>query len=407
MTEQEGYLNSILPDTAANMSKTNISKTHRSLHSMDFEPFHVEETGTPGMTVDVYGGRFFIGDTYTEFSLDGNLDVTTTASGTFTAPTVNPKIDLLYYDVIAGTLGITAGAEGASPAQPTMPDPRDQIPVALIYHRVGSTSIKNTDDSTNSYIMGRNIRPFLNIDSFQNNFKKGADIASAAALAPGSDGNAFDVTGTTGPITSINSLGAGTLISLRFDSTPTLTHHATNLDLGGSDITVAAGQILTLQEYASGDWRLVSSSVSLPAVNMTKFSARGSSTVNNVTGDGTVHVIVYGTERFDIGSNFDSSTGIFTAPITGKYDFSGMVQIQGIEVASGLINSLLVTSNFSYDIWLHKQTWAAGDKSSIGFSVLADMDAGDTAFVNIAVNSGTKAIDLLGAQNHFQGKLVI
>jgi len=163
MSEQEGYLNSILPDTAANLSKTNISKTHRSLHSMDFEVFHCEETGTPGMTVDVYGGRFYEGGTYKEFSLDGNLDVTTTASGTFSAPSGNPKIDLLYYDTATNALAITAGAEGASPVAPTMPDPAKKIPVALIYHRVGSTSIKNTDDSTNSYIMGRNIRPFLNI----------------------------------------------------------------------------------------------------------------------------------------------------------------------------------------------------------------------------------------------------
>jgi hypothetical protein len=163
MSEQEGYLNSILPDTAANLSKTNISKTHRSLHSMDFEPFHVEETSTPGMTIDVHGARFTKNGVYTEFSLDGSLDVTTTASGTFTAPSANPKIDLLYYDMGTDALGITAGAENASPVQPTMPSPVDKIPIALIYHRVGSTSIKNTDDSTNSYIMGRNIRPFLNI----------------------------------------------------------------------------------------------------------------------------------------------------------------------------------------------------------------------------------------------------
>ena len=163
MSEQEGYLNSILPDTAANLSKTNISKTHRSLHAMDFELFHAEETSTPGLTIDVYGGRFFIAGVYTEFSLDGNLDVTTTASGTFTAPITNPKIDLLYYDVSSAALGITAGSEGSSPSAPSIPNPKTQIPIVLIYHRVGSTSIKNTDDSTNSYIMGRNVRPFLNI----------------------------------------------------------------------------------------------------------------------------------------------------------------------------------------------------------------------------------------------------
>ena len=70
---------------------------------------------------------------------------------------------------------------------------------------------------------------------------KGADIASAATLVLGTDGNMFDVTGATGPITAIT-VPAGMLFMLQFDSTPTLTHHATNLNLpGGADIIAAAG----------------------------------------------------------------------------------------------------------------------------------------------------------------------
>ena len=163
MTQQSQYLGSILPENASTFSKTNISKLLKALHMLDFELFHCEEQSTPDMTVKVSGGRFTKNGVYTEFSLDGNKDVTTTNSGTFTAPTTNPKIDLLYYDMGTDALGITAGAEAASPAQPTMPSPIDKIPVCLIYHRVGSTKILNSDDSTNSYIMGRNVRPFLNI----------------------------------------------------------------------------------------------------------------------------------------------------------------------------------------------------------------------------------------------------
>ena len=70
---------------------------------------------------------------------------------------------------------------------------------------------------------------------------KGADIVSAATLVLGTDGNMFDVTGSTGPITAIT-VPAGMLFMLQFDSTPTLTHHATNLNLpGGADIIAAAG----------------------------------------------------------------------------------------------------------------------------------------------------------------------
>jgi hypothetical protein len=87
---------------------------------------------------------------------------------------------------------------------------------------------------------------------------KGSDIASATALTLGKDGNFFDVTGTT-TITSIGTQGIGSLITLHFDGILTFTHHSTNLILpSAANITTATGDIATLYEYASGDWRCVS-----------------------------------------------------------------------------------------------------------------------------------------------------
>jgi hypothetical protein len=87
---------------------------------------------------------------------------------------------------------------------------------------------------------------------------KGADVASAGALTLGTDGNYFDITGTTS-ITSIATLGIGTWVRLHFDGALTLTHHATDLILpSGANITTAAGDEAEFIEYASGDWRCVS-----------------------------------------------------------------------------------------------------------------------------------------------------
>ena len=86
---------------------------------------------------------------------------------------------------------------------------------------------------------------------------KGADIASAAALALGTDGNYFDVTGTT-TITSISTAGIGTVIKLHFDDALTLTHDATNLILPSeANITTVAGDEAEFIEYAAGDWRCI------------------------------------------------------------------------------------------------------------------------------------------------------
>jgi len=71
-------------------------------------------------------------------------------------------------------------------------------------------------------------------------WKKGADVASAAALLLGNDGNYFDVTGTVS-ITSIAQAAvggagvqAGTVIKLHFDDVVVITHHPTNLVLPGN-----------------------------------------------------------------------------------------------------------------------------------------------------------------------------
>jgi hypothetical protein len=86
---------------------------------------------------------------------------------------------------------------------------------------------------------------------------KGADVASAGALTLGSDGNYFDITGTT-TITSIATKGIGTIVHLHFDGALTLTHDAADLVLpGAADITTAAGDEATFIEYATGDWRCI------------------------------------------------------------------------------------------------------------------------------------------------------
>jgi hypothetical protein len=69
---------------------------------------------------------------------------------------------------------------------------------------------------------------------------KGGDIASASPLVIDTDGDAFDVTGTTG--FAAMTVAANRFFYLQFDGALTMTHHATNLNLpGGANITTAAG----------------------------------------------------------------------------------------------------------------------------------------------------------------------
>lgn len=68
---------------------------------------------------------------------------------------------------------------------------------------------------------------------------KGADLASAATVVVGSDGNRFDITGTT-QIDGFT-VPAGTLFMVQFDGVLTLNDGASHILPGGADIVTAAG----------------------------------------------------------------------------------------------------------------------------------------------------------------------
>jgi len=112
--------------------------------------------------------------------------------------------------------------------------------------------ISITPKGTGSVVLGGD----LDCNGSQIQWSQGADVASATALAVLTDGNYFDVTGTT-TITSINTTGGvGTLIKLHFDDALILTHDATDLILpSGANITTAVGDEAEFIEYASGDYR--------------------------------------------------------------------------------------------------------------------------------------------------------
>lgn len=84
---------------------------------------------------------------------------------------------------------------------------------------------------------------------------KGGDLASGSAITPGTNGNYFDITGTT-TITSIASLQAGTIVVFQFDGILIITHNSTSLILDGAvNHTTAAGHVFGFISEGSGNWR--------------------------------------------------------------------------------------------------------------------------------------------------------
>jgi hypothetical protein len=139
------------------------------------------------------------------------------------------------------------------------------------------------------------------------------------------------------------------------------------------------------------------------------FASHNNTNDASQTGDGTEVTVDMDVESFDQGNNFASDT--FTAPVTGRYLLSAQVCVQNL--ASGHTNAKVkvVTSNRTYrKEWNPYDNIAVGSQSYEAMTIIADMDASDTAKINVSVTGGAKTISIAGEAtewiNFFSGALL-
>lgn len=108
------------------------------------------EQASPNMTLYVEPGTVSVDGTLVYFA-GGN-------TGTFTAPVSNNRIDVVTIDS-AGTIAITQGTPGASPTAPAVP--ANKCPIAYVYVRSTSTTLRDTDGGSATGYIYHDLRPFL------------------------------------------------------------------------------------------------------------------------------------------------------------------------------------------------------------------------------------------------------
>jgi hypothetical protein len=140
------------------------------------------------------------------------------------------------------------------------------------------------------------------------------------------------------------------------------------------------------------------------------FHAGHGATQNNLTADSD-NTITFGTERFDLGTDFASNT--FTAPVGGKYILCARVLIAQIDHDASSNNKMkIITSNRTHaNLFDTQAIWEEqAEFFPFQMEVVADMDASDTAYVTYnAVGSGASQEDVYGTDvqyTAFSGTLV-
>ena len=134
------------------------------------------------------------------------------------------------------------------------------------------------------------------------------------------------------------------------------------------------------------------------------FLARPASQQDNFATDTTV-AVAFGTEVFDQNADFSSNT--FTAPVTGKYQLNVLIYLLNADLDVSFYQPILVTSNRSYSTVISTNSFDQDVAYyTITQSVLADMDAGDTASVGIQTPSGGADQADIHTNSYFSGYLV-
>tara|TARA_Y100001937_G_scaffold33268_1_gene47441 strand:+ start:1560 stop:2201 length:642 start_codon:yes stop_codon:yes gene_type:complete len=118
----------------------------------------------------------------------------------------------------------------------------------------------------------------------------------------------------------------------------------------------------------------------------------------------------YNTERFDNNADFDNSNYTFTAPVQGRYLITANLELSNIDNANDYMRMVMVTSNQTYyqGIWAPDKTFASdGGYFSMHMAQIVDMDASDTCYIQIQINTGSAQTDLVGTiPNTFTGCLL-
>lgn len=137
------------------------------------------------------------------------------------------------------------------------------------------------------------------------------------------------------------------------------------------------------------------------------FSAFLSSTQSNVTGDGTIYQIIFDAVDFNQGVNpgYNDSTGIFTAPSAGIYEFFAQCSMTGITTLTSSVFNI-VTSN---RIFTTQPSLTTGSNTVFQLFCRIFLSASDTASVTIqTVDAGGKINDVFGnattAYTYFTGR---
>ena len=411
--------------------------------------------GTNGQTaLDIADGNLVVAD---NIDVEGDIDVNGTAN--LDVVDIDGAVDMASTLAVGGAVTITTATNNALNIKSTDTDAADIFRIIAdddgalfafskdasddaemyLYDGSGNANVQISGNNV-SYFKGGNVRineaapaELLEISNssspaIQLTQTGGTEYNGIIRLA----GNDLEIRGSSGTMELYNGSADGDSSTLAmsinssqnflFGGSEAIFNNATgdyNLYIGGSN---SSNSRLYFKDVADGGAGFIdydhadnsmifgtdgttrmriSSTGAVTAPTAPAFSATPDGTQSN---PGNNTKIEFNTEIFDQGANFTNDT--FTAPVTGRYQLNVSIRTNGgFDTATDYQGFQLVTSNRSYTTEVDPDIFdSAGGFYTFQLSVLADMDASDTALINHFFNGGTVTLDIV-ATSTFSGYL--
>ena len=227
---------------------------------------------------------------------------------------------------------------------------------------------------------------------------------NAVGIGTGSPSRLLELSNTTNPAIRLNNGNSNVDIGVASSAGALLTGVADdNLVIarnGAFGISFGTNGSLGLNIDATG-------AVTMPLQPAFSVNKNNTTQSDLATGD-TAVTVIWAAERFDQNSDFDLTNNRFVAPVTGKYQLQCNIRLHQIDSAAAYNIITIKTSNLEYSFIFDPDFGQDQTYWSVTTSVLADMDADDTASVIFVQNSGAAQTDIEGANGYtyFTGYLV-
>lgn len=116
----------------------------------------------------------------------------------------------------------------------------------------------------------------------------------------------------------------------------------------------------------------------------------------NATGDGTALDVIFDSEAWQQGANYNTGTGKYTVPTTGVYVISGLVTFNNLSASfdQGELNILSSAGTYTRLLFNPGLTRDSGNNCAVVFSGINKYNAADTIYINVAISGGTKTVGI-------------